>query len=55
MAHVLTALRRAVARQVALQERYVARHDLSGAETLAATRALRWRDGRLVGQVLPPD
>jgi hypothetical protein len=48
------ALRRAYARQVALQQRYVARHDLSGTEALAAARSLRWRDGRLVGEVLPP-
>lgn len=54
MAHVLATLRRAYARQVALQERHGARHDLSGRETLAAARFLRWRDGRLVGELLPP-
>ena len=40
--------------QVELQQMYVDRHQLSGFETRAAARRLRWQGDRLVGCELPP-
>jgi hypothetical protein len=47
-------LRNAVRTQLRLQERYAARWDLSGRETAAAMRRLRWHGDELVGCELPP-
>jgi hypothetical protein len=47
------ALRDAVRTQLSLQQRYVDRHALSGRETAAAARVLRWRGDELVGCELP--
>jgi hypothetical protein len=46
-------LRNAVRTQLRLQERYAARWDLSGRETAAAMRRMRWRGDELVGCELP--
>ena len=49
----IAVVRAAVRTQVTLQENYAARFELSGRETAAAARALRWRGDRLVGCELP--
>lgn len=49
----LSSLRQFHDRQLVLQEQYAARHDLSGLETMAAARELRWRGFELAGDVLP--
>jgi hypothetical protein len=48
------AVRTAWQTQLELQQRYVDRHELSGFETRAAARRLRWSGDRLVGCELPP-
>jgi hypothetical protein len=53
VAALLEALRAAVRTQLALQQIYADRHELSGRETAAAARALRWRGDELVGCELP--
>lgn len=47
-------LRRHHATQNRLWARYANRGELSGFETLQASRQLRWDDGELVGEVMPP-
>jgi hypothetical protein len=39
---------------VLLQQRYLDRHDVTGAEARAAVRRLRWSGSVLVGDLLPP-
>jgi hypothetical protein len=50
----LHTLRQAVRTQLRLQQLYVDRYELSGHETAAAARALRWHGDQLVGSELPP-
>jgi hypothetical protein len=50
----LTAARAAVRTQLRLRETYADRFELSGRETAAAARALRWHGDQLVGSELPP-
>jgi hypothetical protein len=40
--------------QLRLQQLYVDRYELSGYETMAAARVLRWHGDQLVGSELPP-
>ena len=47
------AVREALRTQLHLQEMYAARWELSGRETAAAARELRWRGDELVGCELP--
>ena len=47
------AARTALRTQLRLQEIYADRWELSGRETAAAARALRWRGDELVGSELP--
>ena len=51
---VLARLRRAWSAQVLLQQRYLDRHDLTGAEARDAVRQLRWSGPVLLGDLLPP-
>jgi hypothetical protein len=51
---LLAALGGAYRAQLALQQRYSDRYERSGAEALAATRALRWRGDALAGELVPP-
>jgi hypothetical protein len=53
MRGLLAGIRRALATQMELQENYARRHDLSGLETRAAARQLRWVGDELVGCELP--
>jgi hypothetical protein len=39
---------------VLLQQRYLDRHDSTGADGRAAARQLRWSGSALVGDFLPP-
>jgi hypothetical protein len=50
----LAATRAAFRTQLHLQQIYVDRYDLSGRETAAAARRLRWHGDQLVGTELPP-
>ena len=50
----LEAARRALRTQLRLQQIYVDRYELSGRETAAAARVLRWHGDQLVGSELPP-
>jgi len=58
LAEILTSsresLRRALRTQLRLQQIYVDRYELSGCETVAAARVLRWHGDQLVGSELPP-
>jgi hypothetical protein len=49
----LESARRALRTQLRLQQIYVDRYELSGCETAAAARALRWHGDQLVGSELP--
>jgi hypothetical protein len=51
---LLAWLRRTWSAQVLLQQRYLDRHDVTGAEARAALRELRWSGSVLVGDLLPP-
>jgi hypothetical protein len=53
LAAALTQVRAALRTQYRLQENYAARWELSGRETAAAARAMRWRGDELVGSELP--
>ena len=53
LARTVSAAREALATQLRLQQNYVARYDLTGRETAAAARALRWHGDVLVGSELP--
>ena len=47
-------LRRLYQEQLHLQQRHVARHDVSGLDARAARRTLRWsQQGALIGELLP--
>jgi hypothetical protein len=50
----LRAVRQAVRTQLRLQQIYADRYELSGQETAAAARVLRWHGDHLVGCELPP-
>jgi hypothetical protein len=51
---VLAWVRRTWSAQVLLQQRYLDRHDVTGAEARAAVHQLRWSGSMLVGDLLPP-
>jgi|tagenome__1003787_1003787.scaffolds.fasta_scaffold11736287_1 hypothetical protein len=50
----LQSVRAALGTQIRLQQVYLDRYELSGHETAAAARALRWQGDQLVGSELPP-
>lgn len=54
LTNTLDAARTALRTQLRLQQIYVDRYELSGRETVAAARALRWHGDQLVGTDLPP-
>jgi hypothetical protein len=51
---LLAGLRQVWSTQLLLQQRYLDRHDVTGAEARAATRQLRWSGSVLIGDRLPP-
>lgn len=55
MKRFFEAVRAAWLTQVEMQQRYLDRHELSGYETRAAARRLRWSGDRLVGCEMPSD
>lgn len=55
MKRFFEAVRAAWLTQVEMQQRYLDRHELSGFETRAAARRLRWSGDRLVGCEMPFD